>query len=159
MSGNTDKHLRRQAGDTIVEVIIAVGVISAILVGAFVVTSSSNRAVRDSEEHAQALQLLQGQVELLRHAASGSSPLPAALGTPFCLGVATYYQPAASNSNCALDSQGMPGQANSWYNVSIVKSGTASGGATTTFDLTASWPAFGGGTDTVYLSYKVEITP
>lgn len=56
----------KQAGDTIVEVLIAIAVISMILAGAFAVTSRSARAVRDSQEHAEALFLLQGQVERVR---------------------------------------------------------------------------------------------
>jgi type II secretory pathway pseudopilin PulG len=57
---------QKQRGDTIVEVIISIAVISSVLVGAFYLTNRSTRAVRDSEEHSQALQLLQGQVEQLR---------------------------------------------------------------------------------------------
>lgn len=60
---------QRQRGDTIVEVMIAIAVISSVLAGAFYMTNHSTRAVRDSEEHAQALQLLQGQLEQLRAAA------------------------------------------------------------------------------------------
>ncbi len=55
-----------QRGDSIVEVLIALAVIGSVLTGAFVATNRSTVAVRDSEEHAQALQLLQGQVEQLR---------------------------------------------------------------------------------------------
>lgn len=64
----------KQSGDTIIEVLIAVAVISMILAGAFVVVSHSTHAVRDSEEHAEALALLQGQVERLRSlAVSGNT--------------------------------------------------------------------------------------
>ncbi len=59
-----------QSGDTIVEVIIAIAVIAAVLTGAFVVSSHSITSVRDSEEHSEVLQQLQGQVELLRAAAN-----------------------------------------------------------------------------------------
>ena len=140
-----------QAGDTIVEVIIAVAVVATILVGAFTVTNHSSRTVRDSEEHAQALQYLQGQVELLRHASAVRSRLPNALNTPFCLSSSTYYQPASGNGNCTQASL---------YDLSI-SSPTSSPavGSTTTFNLVATWPALGGGTDTVYLSYKVEVAP
>ncbi len=55
-----------QAGDTIVEVVIAVAIISSVLVGAFIVSQKSALAVRDSQEHGEALQVLQGQVELVR---------------------------------------------------------------------------------------------
>jgi type II secretory pathway pseudopilin PulG len=140
-----------EAGDTIVEVIIAIAVISTILSGAFIVTSSSARAVRDSEEHAQALQYLQGQVELLRAAAGRSGGLPNNLSTSFCLDPTKYYQPASGNAQCTLGSL---------YAISI-SSPTAvpAVNATTTFNLSATWPSLSNGTDTVYLAYKVVVTP
>ena len=61
---------RFQAGDTIVEVVIAIAVIATVLAGAFVVSSHSLTSVRVSEEHSEVLQQLQGQVELLRAAAN-----------------------------------------------------------------------------------------
>lgn len=141
----------KQAGDTIVEVLIAIVVVSTVLTGAFLVTTQSTRAVRDSEEHAQALQYLQGQVELLRAAAGHSGGLPAGLSTPFCLGTTQYYQPAGSSGQCTLGS---------FYSVSITSPTAAPVvNGTTTFNLVASWAAIGGGTDTVYLAYKVTVTP
>lgn len=145
------KTQKNQAGDTIVEVIIAVMIVATILAGAFSVTNRSARAVRDSEEHAQALQYLQGQVELLRNAAATRSALPSSLSTGFCLSASAFYQPASGNGSCHLGGL---------YDVSI-SSPTSSPnvGSTTTFDLVATWGALGGGTDTVYLSYKVEVAP
>ncbi|HEU4966156.1 MAG TPA: prepilin-type N-terminal cleavage/methylation domain-containing protein [Candidatus Saccharimonadales bacterium] len=142
----------RQAGDTIVEVLIAVAVISMILAGAFLVTSRSTRAVRDSEEHAQALQYLQGQVELLRAAAGRSGGLPATLTTPFCLDLSqTYYQPAGSSPQCTLGSR---------YAITITgATATPVVNGTTTFNLVATWPSVLGDTATVYLAYKVVVTP
>lgn len=146
----TSRRRPAQAGDTIVEVIIAVAVIATLLAGAFTVTSRSARGVRDSEEHAQALQYLQGQVEQLR-AAAGNGTLPASLSTPFCMDTADssiYYQPATTDTHCTLGSL---------YQVSITGPGASPGSGTSTFDLTASWSAFGGGTDTVSLTYKVVV--
>lgn len=143
---------RKQAGDTIVEVVIAIAVVSTILVGAFVVTNRSTRAVRDSEEHAQALQYLQGQVELLRHSALVPGallpPNLANLTTPFCLDVAGPHQPADTQNACLL---------NNLYRMKIWQD-PASAGPTTTFILTATWPALDGSTGTVNLSYKVAVT-
>ena len=55
-----------QAGDTLVEVILAVAIISSVLTGAFLVSQRSALAVRNSQEQGEALQILQGQVELVR---------------------------------------------------------------------------------------------
>lgn len=150
---------RNQAGDTIVEVIIAVAVVSLLLTGAFIVTNRNMQAVRDSEEHAEALQLLQGQVELLRSAAANSGGLPSGLSTPFCLTSSAFYQPAANNTHCTLDPSGN-GVLGGRYQVAISSpTSTPNVGTTTTFNLTTTWDALGGGTDKVFLSYKVEVTP
>lgn len=147
-------HRSHQAGDTIVEVIIAVLVVASLLTGAFVVTNRSTQAVRDSQEHAEALQALQGQLELLR-ATAAAKKLPPALTSPFCLNSSLNNFPA--NSTSCTGAGGPVG-----YQLSIVCS-TASGtdgcpaaaGKTATFDLTATWSSVSGGTATVYLSYKV----
>lgn len=139
---------RRQAGDTIVEVIIAVAVVATILAGAFTVTTRSTRTVRDSEEHAEALQYLQQQVELLRAVAAQPGKLSGSpfITTGFCL-----------DANLNISQQGKPACAagNIPYALSIVAPTGLSASGTTDFSFTATWPALGGGTDTVYLAYKV----
>lgn len=57
---------RRQAGDTIVEVLICIAVVSSVLIGAFFVANRSTANVQDDAEHSQAQQYLQEQIELLR---------------------------------------------------------------------------------------------
>jgi hypothetical protein len=59
---------RAESGDTIVEVLISIAVVSSVLAGAFAVSNRSTINILDSQEHAEALQHLQGQVELLRTA-------------------------------------------------------------------------------------------
>jgi Tfp pilus assembly protein PilV len=150
----TTQYRSHQAGDTIVEVIIAVLIVSMLLTGAFIVTNRSTQAVRDSQEHAEALQALQGQLELVR-AAAAAKQLPGALTIPFCLDSSLASFPA--NSVSCTGAGGPPG-----YQLSIVCS-TAAGtdgcpapsGKTSTFDLVTTWSSVSGGTDKVYLSYKV----
>lgn len=80
-------HHRRQAGDTIVEVLIAIGVVSLVLAGAFGVSTRSSKATLDSQEHAQAQQFLQAQVEQFRSyvQTKDSSGLPAIGSSAFCM--------------------------------------------------------------------------
>jgi len=148
-----------QTGDTIVEVIIAVLVIATILAGAFLVTNRSTQAVRDSEEHAQALQYLQGQLELLRAAATVPGKLSAVtIAAPFCFDGAMGFH-AAGNTACAGANGVIP------YSFSISCTAPPSNGCpapaykVSTFNLTATWPSISGGTDKVYLDYQVEVTP
>lgn len=63
-------------GDTIVEVLIAVAIVSSVLAGAFTVSQRSTLAVRDSQERGEMLQLLQGQVELVRSLALAETTPP-----------------------------------------------------------------------------------
>ncbi|MGH7142364.1 MAG: type IV pilus modification PilV family protein [Candidatus Saccharimonadales bacterium] len=142
---------RKQAGDTIVEVVIAIAVIATVLAGAFAVTSASQRGVRNSEEHSEALQLLQGQVELLRSAAAQTGFFSAisSLSTPFCLTSSPLSFELATNDLCTQDTL---------YNLAISSpSVTPAVGTTTLFNLTATWNALEGGQNQVQLSYKVEV--
>ncbi|HVU59665.1 MAG TPA: type II secretion system protein [Candidatus Saccharimonadales bacterium] len=144
--------LRHQAGDTIVEVIIAIAVIATMLAGAFAVVTNSTHGVRDAEEHAQALQFLQGQVELLRNAAGQSGILTAGLNQAFCLYTDSsgVHRVVSSDSHCLVSGL---------YNLSITSpTATPIPGSTTTFNLVATWPSVSGNTDTVLLSYKVAVT-
>lgn len=104
-----------QAGDTIIEVLLAITIVSSVLAGAFVVVAENTRHIRDSEEHAQALQLLQGQVEAVRAKLEDSTaktavtdlwdPGKVASPQPFCIDVkdgSTLYSGASYNvsGNC-----------------------------------------------------------
>jgi Tfp pilus assembly protein PilV len=59
-------NLRNEAGDTIVEVLIAIAIVSLTLTAAYTTSSRNSQTLQDSQEHSQALQLVQGQLELLR---------------------------------------------------------------------------------------------
>ena len=140
-----------QAGDTIVEVVIAIAIIATVLTGAFVVTNRSLTAVRDSEEHSEALQLLQGQIETLRSVASQAgntlSKASTNLTVSFCFDSSGAYQ---TGNPCSSGS--IP------YKISIIgTTATPVSGGTTTFLGTVTWSALGGGTDQVELAYKVEV--
>ncbi|HSH18307.1 MAG TPA: prepilin-type N-terminal cleavage/methylation domain-containing protein, partial [Candidatus Saccharimonadales bacterium] len=83
------KKERRQHGDTIVEVIIAVAIVSSVLAGAFTVSQKSALAVRSSQEHGEMLQLLQGQVETVRaialQAEAKTAPIYSTSPRYFCI--------------------------------------------------------------------------
>ncbi len=57
---------RTDAGDTIVEVLIALSIISLLLVTSVTSINHSTASIQDAQEHAQALYLAKGQVEWLR---------------------------------------------------------------------------------------------
>lgn len=57
---------RFKRGDTIVEVLLAIAIVSAVLAGAYVTTNRSLRAGRDAQEASEALELAEGQVERIK---------------------------------------------------------------------------------------------
>lgn len=57
------KLFKATAGDTIVEVLIAMAVASSVMGGAFVVVNRTMANTRQAQEHSEALQLANGQIE------------------------------------------------------------------------------------------------
>ena len=56
----------KQSGDTIVEVLIAILVVSVVLSGAFVSARKSQSGIRQSEERVEALKVAEGQIEQIK---------------------------------------------------------------------------------------------
>lgn len=134
---------RFQAGDTIVEVLIAIAVVSAVLVGAFVLSNHSTQAVQDSQEHAQAQQILQGQVEQLRaHLQGASSPVS---DNYFCYDPSGHLRsisgPSPSSNPCAVDNRYNP----------VIYHATGSN----LYDCTVTWDSLLGGTAREEFFYRV----
>jgi prepilin-type N-terminal cleavage/methylation domain-containing protein len=55
-----------EQGDTLVEVMIAMAIISLVLVGAYVTSTRNAAALQNSQEREQAQRLVEGQIEMLR---------------------------------------------------------------------------------------------
>lgn len=55
-----------ERGDTIVEVLIAVAIVSLIIVSAYVITNLNTRSLAANSERIQAQHLVEGQIEALR---------------------------------------------------------------------------------------------
>ena len=149
--------LRR--GDTIVEVLIAVAIVSSVLAGAFTVTQKSTQAVRDGQERSEVLHILQGQVEMVRstamEAAGYTDPLFDSTHY-FCMVEGTANRqdftdpnpPASdySNYNSACKNLG----AGHLYNVADSYDGIAN-----VFTFQAHWQNVSGSSDNEVLYYKV----
>jgi type II secretory pathway pseudopilin PulG len=58
--------IKNQRGDTIVEVLVAIAVVSLVLASSYAITNRNVLTSQDTQEHSQALQIAQQQVELLR---------------------------------------------------------------------------------------------
>lgn len=136
-----------QGGDTIVEVLMAIAIVSLVLGGAYVTTNKSLRATRDAQEHTNALKLIEGQVEQIKSvAASDPDALFATTGS-FCIN-AGAITPASSNV-CRLNSSGNPTTTPPIYNLSIVRSGNL-------FTASVAWDSvMGTGTAREQMVYRI----
>jgi prepilin-type N-terminal cleavage/methylation domain-containing protein len=133
-------------GDTIVEVLIAVAIIGVILVGAYHISNNSNIAVRDSQEHSQALKLAETQLETLNSKGGITSPDTCfdPSGTPVdgSAGRVCYYDSNnLNNCNAAF-----------CFQVTITQPNLP---ADATYKIVVKWYSLNGGSNYVTLSYRV----
>jgi type II secretory pathway pseudopilin PulG len=162
--GSTLNHTRRQAslsigerGDTIVEVLISLIVIASIITGAFIVSRASTQNIRSSQEHTEALQILQGQVEMLRAYGQGNFAALSNHGSPFCMqqsdgSIQTGNACSISNSSNSYK-----------YDIAINRDVDSDGAIAArtlgdTFRLTVAWDALNGTRSTESLVYRVPVT-
>ena len=67
----------KQSGDTIIEVLISIAILSFILVGAYATSNHSVLVLRDAKEHTDALTIAQNQIEdVVYYFSAHSTPLP-----------------------------------------------------------------------------------
>lgn len=86
-------------GDTIVEVLISIAILSVILTGAYVTSNQSLNNIRQAQERIQALGFAQTQIEDLRAQSAtafnsaGNAPFKASGGPAFCFDSNNTIQP------------------------------------------------------------------
>jgi type II secretory pathway pseudopilin PulG len=112
----------RQRGDTIVEVLIAISIISFLITGAFSITRQSLANERQAQELGEALELTQSQIESLKdYLNTNTSP-----SQTFCIyNDAVVVLPTggiSAGSDCALNTSGIPTTVEPVYNVAITPS-------------------------------------
>lgn len=99
---------RRQAGDTIVEVLIAVAIISLILAISYATTTRNTRSIQDAQERSQAIQIAQRQIELLK--GTKGTPNQINTATQKCFSAADGAPKASNgvdgNDNCEVAADG-----------------------------------------------------
>lgn len=152
-----------QIGDTIIEVLVALAIISLVLVGAYVVSSNSERAVRDSQEHAEASKLLQGQIELIKGLAKSGTVNVFNSTYIFCV----LQDGSDVSTSITTDATGRPAPTADTYSPNLYAPGCKSvgpsklyniaisyNGSTHDFYLTARWDRIGGGVNQVDLTYR-----
>jgi prepilin-type N-terminal cleavage/methylation domain-containing protein len=138
-----------ERGDTLVEVLIAIAVISLILGGAFVMTNRSLQGTRDAQERVNATKLVEAQVERIKNIASTDSDTIFGAGTPgsFCINNSGTVV-ASTNAACAVDISNQPTSAEPVYRLSVTRSGN-------TFTVTNTWNKVrGSGQNNLVMKYR-----
>lgn len=123
-----------ERGDTIVEVLIAIAVISLILGGAFVMTNRSLQGTRDAQERVNATKLVEGQVEQIKNLATTNGPALFGASTPGTYCISAGAVTVSTDGACTVDMNGTqaPAGLEPRYQLTIVRSGN-------TFTARAAW--------------------
>jgi Tfp pilus assembly protein PilV len=143
-----------ERGDTIVEVLISIAVISMALGGAFVTTNRSLQGTRQAQERVNATKLVEGQLEQLRAVAASNSAYIFGAGVPasYCISgsIALPANPVVSSSNaaCAVNTSGTPSSVEPVFHLSISRSGN-------TFTVNNTWYNVHGTQDHVVMEYRL----
>lgn len=110
-----------QRGDTLVEVLICILIVSMVLTGAYVTTNKSSLRVIDSQERAEGLKIAQGQLEQVRESATlaTTNVFDQTIGDAFCM--VDNQIKDASLAVCKQDESGAPTTEEPAFAISTVR--------------------------------------
>jgi type II secretory pathway pseudopilin PulG len=141
--------IQSQKGDTIVEVLIAIAVMTSVLGGAFVMTNRSLQDTRTAQERVNAVKLVESQIELVKNvvATNPDSLFGAGVPAAYCINSSGTVL-SSTNAACKVDGSGAATTTQPAFNLAITRSGN-------TFTATNSWTSIrGGGNNTVQMKYR-----
>jgi prepilin-type N-terminal cleavage/methylation domain-containing protein len=138
-------------GDTLVEVIIAMAIVSVVLAGSYAITSRNLSITQGTNERSQAQQLVQKQIELLRvFSQKGGTAIAAGCLTDD--GVLTTKCDIAPGNTSAGDTN--PDCSSYCYTLNISPQKDASGANIPgIYNVHISWPSLTGTNSTLNMSY------
>jgi Tfp pilus assembly protein PilV len=143
--------LHSQAGDTIVEVLIAIVVVGSVLVGAFAISNVSLRQVQMAQERSEAQKIAESSVENLGTMVNGDGSVPGDPGlltrtTPFCKKSGAITAVVDTDPDCKTGTA-------SRYHTSIVATGNNG------FETTVSWEGLDSTLQKVVIDYRINYVP
>lgn len=127
--------IKNRRGDTIIEVLIAIAIVSLVLVGAYVSVNKNTAINQDTQERSVAQKLVEGQIELLRTQS-------AALAGKTCF---DSNSKPASGATCNVSPDG-----GATYDLNIGKQ------SDTSYQVSANWDSLAGGRSNVTIYYRSE---
>jgi len=140
--------VQAQRGDTIVEVLIAITVVSMVLGGAYVTTNKSLLATRSAQEHATALKLVESQLEQIKGLAITNPNAIFTGPSPFCVYNQTTVV-STTDPRCTQSAAGVATTTDPKFNLAITRNGNE-------FTVKNSWTDVTGKlTDQLSLKYRL----
>ncbi len=131
--------ISHQRGDTIVEVLIAIAVVSSVLGGAYATANRNVKNSQQAQEQSRALKVAESQLEQLSKVAD-----PSTLPPSFCINGGT---PDSNPDHCKVDDNVGDGR----YAVTVTKDPLVSG----LFTASVNWDGALGTASNVSLVYRV----
>lgn len=125
-----------ERGDTIIEVLIAIAIVSLVLTSAYALTNRNVQANQEVQEQAYAQKLIEQQVELLR--AADTKPT-----SDGCFSGPNSFV-AAGSPTCSVTNGGAV------YKLNLSPQGSQ------VYKATATWPTIGGSNADVTIYYEVS---
>lgn len=139
----------RERGDTIIEVLIVIAVISLVLAGAYVTTNRSLLATRAAQERGNALKLAESQIEEIKGLAATNPTALFGTTAPFCITGTPPTPVTVSGTNCTFSLPGNPTGSGPQFAISITRTSNY-------FVLSETWTDVSGRvTDSLRLRYRV----
>jgi type II secretory pathway pseudopilin PulG len=160
---HSKRQLLNQRGDTIVEVLISIAVVSMILGGAFVLTNRSLQATRGAQERGNAMKVIEAQLESVKSIAGGENSndvMGAGVPSPFCIAPSNLAVVTTTGNNCKFNSLGNNnnGSSEPVFNVAITRT-AVNGGEGYTFTITNTWNSItaksGAAQERATMSYRI----
>jgi prepilin-type N-terminal cleavage/methylation domain-containing protein len=148
---------RAERGDTIIEVLISLAVVSLVLASAYAITTRNVSTNQDTQEHNQAQQIVQKQLEELR--AISVNGAVSSFQSQGCIvkNVSTGLLGFTSNlgGGCTFDADATTAHctAEPCYQVAITQLDAANNPSL--FEITATWTSLQGTTSSVALDYGI----
>lgn len=145
-----------QKGDTVVEVMISLLLLSAAFTGCYAIINRSTRNLEAAQLRSQAVKIVSSQIEALRSYYISNGSIPAGLTCFYLKQVAAPPNPPNLKENistpCYLNSSGSLVAASITPNYSIT---ITSSGSPTTYTVKATWP-YNSTTNNVSMVYRVQ---
>ncbi len=140
-------HGKRERGDTIIEVIIAIGIVSLVLTAAYAITNRNTQVTQEVQEQSYAQKLVEEQVEVFRSlgtSAIGSDITAIKSNSGGCFDGGAYVSEASGASLCKVTNGGAT------YLLTVDSTNAP------VYKINAHWDTLGGSGADVSVLYRVE---